>query len=128
MLVAYNVINCGIMIIKIKGDHKMPFEIYHPRTRAKEKSKPIIVRLSKTSLVLNKVAREQLNGPEFIELAFDKGTKTIRIRPSTIDGGNALKKTKVLVPGFFKDFDISAPGAYFGEYNQDENALYVNLG
>jgi hypothetical protein len=106
----------------------MPFEIYHPRTRAKEKSKPIIVRLSKTSIVLNKVAREQLNNPDFMELAFDKDTKTIRIRPSAIEGGAVLKKTKVLVPGFFKDFEISAPGAYFAEYNQDENALYVKLG
>jgi len=105
----------------------MAFEIYHPRTRAKEKSKPIIVRLSKTSLVLNKTAREQLNTPEYIELAFDKDTNTIRIMPTTMAGGSALKKTKVLVPGFFKEFDISAPGAYFAEYNQDENALYVKL-
>jgi hypothetical protein len=104
----------------------MAFEIYHPRMRAKEKSKPIIVKLSKTSFVINKVAREQLNAPEFIELAFDKDTNTIRIKPST--GGNAVKKTKVLAPGFFKQFEISVTGNYFAEYNQDENALYVKLG
>lgn len=101
----------------------MAFEIYHPRARAKNKL--IIVRLSKFSIVLNKVAREQLNTPEFVELAFDKDTNTIRIKPST--GGNALKKTKVLAPGFFKQFEISASGAYSAEYNQDENAIYVNL-
>ncbi len=104
----------------------MSFEIYHPGAK-KEATKPIIVRLSKTSFVLNKVAREQLNNPEFVELAFDKDTNTIRIRPSTIAGGNALKKTKVFALGFFKQFEISPTGTYFAEYNQDENALYVKL-
>ena len=104
----------------------MPFEIYHPRAKQR-KYKPIIVRLSKLSIVLNKVAREQLNTPEFVELAFNKDTNTIRIKSSTIAGGNALKKTKVLAPGFFKQFEISATGTYFAEYNQDENAIYVNL-
>jgi hypothetical protein len=104
----------------------MPFEIYHPRAKTKDNPK-LIVRFSKTSFVLNKVARVQLNSPAFVELAFDKDTNTMRIRPSTIAGGNAMKKTKVLAPGFFKQFEISAMGTYFAEYNQDENALYVNL-
>lgn len=103
----------------------MPFEIYHPRARAKEK--PIIVKLSKTSLVLGKVAREQLNNPEHVELAFDKATNTIRIKPSTADGGIALKKTKLLVPGFFRRFEITAAGTYSAEYNAEENALFVKL-
>jgi hypothetical protein len=106
----------------------MPFEIYRPRAREKKNPKPIIVRLSKTAIVLNKVAREQLNTPEYVELAFDKDTSSIRIRPATIDGGNAMRKTKVLAPGFFKQFEISVTGAYFAEYNQEENALYVQLG
>lgn len=104
----------------------MDFQIYRPRTKAKEDPKPI-VKLSKTTFILNKVAREQLNTPEYVELAFDKDTNTIRIRPSTVDDGNALKKTKVLAPGFFEDFEISSPGAYNAKYNQGENALYVNL-
>jgi hypothetical protein len=101
----------------------MPFEIYHPRAKAK----PIIVRLSKTTIVLSKVAREQLNTPEDVELAFDKVTNTIRIKPSAAEGGSALKKTKLLVPGFFKQFEISATGTYSADYNAEENALFVKL-
>jgi hypothetical protein len=104
----------------------MPFEIYRPRAKAKNSPKSI-VRLSKTTIVLNKVAREQLNTPEYVELAFDKDTNTIRIKPSIIAVGSALKKTKVLAPGFFGQFEISAAGTYFAEHNQDENALFVNL-
>jgi hypothetical protein len=103
----------------------MSFEVYHPRTRATTKAKSMVVRLSKNSIVLNKVAREQLNAPE-VELAFDEDANTIRIKPS-IDGGSAIKKTKVVASGFFKHFEVSATGAYPAEYNQEENALYVKL-
>jgi hypothetical protein len=62
--------------------------------RATTKAKNLVVRLSRNSIVLNKVTREQLNRPEYLELAFDTGTGTIRIRP-------AGKKTKVASRGFF---------------------------
>jgi hypothetical protein len=112
---ACNVVCCDIMTTKSKGDIEMPFEIYH--LRAKTKAKPIIVKISKTSLVLSKVARAQLNNPEHVELAFAKDTNTIRIKPAAIGSGIALKKTKVLVPGFIKHFEITAAGKYFAEYN-----------
>jgi hypothetical protein len=111
---------------EIKGDTEMSFEIYHPR--AKAKAKPIIVRVSKTAIVLNKIARVQLDSPEYVELAFDQDTNTMRIRPSTIAGGSAVKKTKVMAPGFFKQFGISATGAFYAEHDDAENALYVKLG
>jgi hypothetical protein len=103
----------------------MPFEIYHPRAKTKEKT--IMVKLSKTSLVLSKVAREQLSNPEHVELAFAKDTNTIRIKPAVIGSGIALKKTKLLVPGFIKRFGITAAGKYSAEYNAEENALFVKL-
>jgi hypothetical protein len=109
-----------------KGETEMVFEIYHPITKKEKVPKPI-VRLSNNSLILNKVSREQLNSPERVELAFDSDTNIMRIRPSA-DGENTVKKTKVAAPGFFKQFEISATGKYFADYNQDENALYVNLG
>jgi hypothetical protein len=105
---------------------QMTFEIYHPRMRAKEDPK-LIVRLSKSSLVLNKVARETLESPEYVELAFDKDTSSICIRPSVKPGGIALTKTKILAKGFFDYFDIHAQGNYFASYDPGENALLVSI-
>jgi hypothetical protein len=104
----------------------MAFETYHPRMRTKEGPKPI-VRFSKNSIVLNKVAREELKSPEYIELAFDKDTSSIRIRHSVKLGGIPLKKTKVLAKGFFQYFDINVQGNYFANYDPGDNALFVGI-
>jgi len=104
----------------------MAFEIYSPRMRAKEDPKPM-VRLSKSSLVLNKVARETLKSLEYVELAFDKDTRSICIRPSAKPDGIALKKTKILAKGFFDYFDIKAQGNYFANYDPGENAILVSI-
>jgi hypothetical protein len=103
------------------------FEVYHPRMRATTKAKNLVVRLSKNSIVLNKVSREQLNSPEYLELAFDAETGTIRIRPAGQDGGVPVKKTKVAARGFFEGFKISNIGNYTADYNAEENALYVKI-
>jgi hypothetical protein len=86
-----------------------------------------VVRLSKLSLVLNKVARGQLNNPEYLELAFDKETGSIRIKPADKAGGVQVKKTKVYAKGFFEGFKISEIGNYFADYKAEENALYVKM-
>ncbi len=104
----------------------MPFEVYRPRALKKDAPKPA-VRLSKSSLVLNKVAREQLNTPEYVELAYDKNTKMIRIRPSDKNAGIALKKTKVFAKGFFNNFKIQSVGTYDARYELEGNELYVSL-
>ncbi len=105
----------------------MSFEVYRPRTRATTKAKRQVVKLSKFSLVLNKVAREKLNNPEYLELAFDTEAGTIRIRPAGKDGGVSLKKSKVVAKGFFEGFKISEIGNYIADYNAEENALYVKI-
>ena len=106
--------------------NKLAFEVY--KTRApKENKSPIIVSLSKNSIVLNKNAREKLNSPVYLEFAFDKDTNTIRIRPSNKDEGIPVKKTKVFAKGFFNYFNLNVPGKYSAQYNADEDALYVNL-
>ena len=92
----------------------MAFEVYHPRRRETNAPKPV-VRLSKLSLVLNKVAREKLNNPEHLELAFDSETGSIRIKPADKDGGLAVRKTKVFAKGFFESFKIKASGNYFAD-------------
>jgi hypothetical protein len=104
----------------------MAFEVYRPRTRAKEEPRPV-VRLSKHSLVLNKVAREKLNAPEYVELAFDADTSSMRIKPAGKDGGVPVKKTKVAAKGFYEGFKISNIGNYIADYNAEENALYVKI-
>ncbi len=105
----------------------MAFEVYHPRMRGTNNAPKPVVRLSKLSLVLNKVAREKLNNPEHLELAFDSETGSIRIRPIGT-GGLAVKKTKIFAKGFFESFKIKASGNYVADFNEQENALYVNLG
>jgi hypothetical protein len=105
----------------------MAFEIYHPRMRATTKAKNPVVRLSKNSIVLNKVARGQLNNPEYLELAFDKETGSIRIKPADKTGGVQVKKTKVYAKGFFERFEIKEVGTYIADYNAEENALYVKI-
>lgn len=100
----------------------MAFEVYKPR--AEKAGKLPVVSLSKNSIVLNKVSREKLD-TEKIELAYDLDSNVIRIKSS--EDGQVMKKTKVFAKGFFNHFNISKPGKYTAEYNQEENALYVDL-
>lgn len=101
----------------------MGFEIYRPRGERAEKAP--IVSLSKTSIVLNNVARDKL-GTSRIELAFDPETKMIRIKGVT-EGGMEIKKTKMFGKGFFNSFGITKRGKFPAIYKEDENALFLSL-
>ncbi|MDF9407937.1 hypothetical protein L7E55_06120 [Pelotomaculum isophthalicicum JI] len=101
----------------------MAFEVYKPRGERAEKLP--LVSLSKNSLVMNNKAREKLNKPEIVELAYDKSSNTIRIKSSK-DGLN-VKKTKVFAKGFFNYFDINKKGRFAAVYDENESALYVNI-
>lgn len=101
----------------------MAFEVYRPRGEKQEKAP--IVSLSKTSIVLNNVAREKL-GTNRIELAYDKDAKTIRIR-AVENGGMEIRKTKVFGKGFFNQFNIARKGKFAAEYDPAERALFVKL-
>lgn len=101
----------------------MVFEIYKPRGERKEK--PSLISISKNSLVMNNKAREKLNNPTNIELAFDRETNIIRIRPSS--DGLTVKKTKVFAKGFFNHFGISKKGKFIAEYNENDHALYADI-
>jgi len=92
----------------------MAFEVYVPRRgggRGPGVKKTPALRLSKSSLVLNKMAREALDA-QSIELAYDADTKTIRVSPN---GSIPVKKTKVFAKGFFKNFGIQANGSFPAE-------------
>ncbi|HUW66329.1 MAG TPA: hypothetical protein VMW83_16835 [Spirochaetia bacterium] len=93
----------------------MAFEVYVPRRGggrgAGRVKKTPALRLSKSSLVLNKLAREAL-GAQSIELAYDADTKTIRVSPN---GSIPMKKTKVFAKGFFKSFGINSNGSFPAE-------------
>ncbi|MCL6559363.1 MAG: hypothetical protein K6U74_11320 [Firmicutes bacterium] len=100
----------------------MAFEVYKPRGERVPKL-PLIT-VSKNSIVLNKHAREKL-GSDRVELAYDRETNTIRIKAT--EDGQIVKKTKVFSRGFFNHFDITSKGKFPAKYDENENALYVNL-
>jgi hypothetical protein len=78
-------------------------------------------------LVLNKVARDQLSAPEYVELAYDRDINTIRMISSTMEDGIPLIKTRVPASDFFAQYEIAAEGKYSAKYKQDEGALYISL-
>lgn len=101
----------------------MAFEVYKPRGERAEKAP--MVSFSKSSIVLNNVAREKL-GVQHVELAYDRDLNTVRIR-GVDEGGMQIKKTKVFGKGFFKHFNISPRGKYEARFDDEERALYVKL-
>ncbi|MFZ5634459.1 MAG: hypothetical protein ACOY40_16625 [Bacillota bacterium] len=101
----------------------MAFEVYKPRGERQERVP--IISLSKSSIVLNNVARQKL-GRNKIELAFDRNTKTIRIR-AVDEGGLEMRKTKVFGKGFFNYFGIDKKGKFEARYEPNENALYAKI-
>ncbi|KJS16100.1 MAG: hypothetical protein VR69_10900 [Peptococcaceae bacterium BRH_c4b] len=101
----------------------MAFEIYKPRGEKQEKAP--IVSLSKTSVVLNNIAREKL-ATDRIELAYDRETNNIRVR-AVDEGGMEIRKTKVFGKGFYNQFGITQKGKYEAKFNPDEKALYIQL-
>lgn len=52
-------------------------------------------------------------------------TNVIRIKAS--DEGQLMKKTKVFAKGYFNHFGINKTGKFKAEYNQEENALHVDI-
>lgn len=101
----------------------MGFEVYKPRGEKQEKA--AIISLSKTSIVLNNVAREKLN-TDRIELAFDREKNILRIKAAD-SGGMEVKKTKVFGKGFFNQFGISKKGKFVAVFDEGEKALFVKL-
>jgi hypothetical protein len=102
----------------------LAFEVYKPRrggggSRSLAAKAPQI-RISKTSLVLNKWAREALDSSA-IELAYDPEIDTIRISP----GNTPLRKTKVFAKGFLARFGITARGSFPVEVR--DGALYARI-
>ncbi len=101
----------------------MTFEVYKPRGERAEKVP--VISFSKSSIVLNNVARQKL-GRNKIELAFDRDTKIIRIKAAD-DGGMEMRKTKVFGKGFFNYFGIDKKGKYEARYDPVEKALYARI-
>jgi hypothetical protein len=97
------------------------FEVYKPR--GERVPKLPLVTISKNSIVLNKYAREKLKADK-VELAFDAGSNLIRIKASAT--GQNIKKTKVFGRGFFNHFGITEKGKFYADYEETENALFVN--
>lgn len=103
------------------------FEIYKPKQgRGSEgKEKTPFVSLSKNSIVLNKQAREKIQNATRIEVAYDSETNILRIKPD--ENGLILKKTKIFSRGIFTHFGIDKKGRFPVTFNEEHNALYLNL-
>ncbi len=101
------------------------FEVYAPRSREAKKKDIPEIKISKQSIVLNKKARSLVQA-ERLELAYDKESKTIRLKRSVEDGIN-VKKTKVYAKGFLEHFNIQEKGRFTADYKETENALYVKV-
>jgi hypothetical protein len=99
----------------------MAFEVYKPRLE-----KEATVAISKNHLTLNKKLIGKLN-TEYVELAYDPDTKTIRIAAKNNENGLVLNKNKIGARGFFKHFKIEQKGKYNAVFNENEKALYVRL-
>ncbi len=97
----------------------MSFEVYKPRFE-----KEATVAISKNHLTLNKKLAEKFD-TEYVELAFDKDTNTIRIKASDNENGLILNKNKIGARGFFKHFNIQQKGKYNAVFNENEKAIYV---
>lgn len=102
----------------------MAFEVYKPRLEKAEKAP--IISFSKSSVVLNNVAREKLNS-QHVELAYDSEEKVVRIR-ALDEGGMQIKKTKVFGKGFFKHFNINPRGKCESKFNEKERSFFVHIG
>lgn len=102
----------------------MGFEVYTPKKRKRREEPKPVVSLSKSSIVLNKIARKTLPAERY-ELAFDRERRIIRLKPSP--NGIFVKKTKINARGFFKQFDIDYKGKFTADYRPEEKALYVEL-
>lgn len=101
----------------------MAFEVYKPRGERAEKAP--LVSLSKTSMVLNNVAREKLAANR-VELAFDPDSNSIRVR-AVEEGGIEVRKTKLFAKGFYNQFGINKKGKFVAVFDEAERALYVKL-
>ena len=99
----------------------MTFVVYKPRGDKVEKVP--VLSFSKSSIVLNNIAREKLNSQN-VELAYDNESKTIRIK-AVDDGGMQIKKTKIFGKGFFKHFNIQPRGKVPATYS--DGALFADV-
>lgn len=104
----------------------MAFETYVPHAgrnavKSNRNKKIPAIRLSKSSVVINKWAREFFHAAN-IELAFDPETNTIRIGPG---GTIKLNNSKVFAKGFFRHFGITTVGLFPVEV--DNGHLYAKL-
>ena len=102
------------------------FEVYAPRSKREDKQKDgPEIKISKQSIVLNSKARTLLPA-ESLELAYDRDSKTIRIRKAE-EGGLNIKKTKVFAKGFLEHFDIRERGKFKAEFKEDEKGFFAKL-
>jgi len=99
----------------------MAFEVYKPFLE-----KETTIAISKNHLTLNKKLLDKLN-TKYVELAYDRNTKTIRIKPSPNENGLVLNKNKIGAKGFFKHFNLAQKGKYNAVFDDNEKTLYINI-
>lgn len=99
----------------------MPFEIYTP-----ELEKAYTVALSKNHLTLNKKLLSKFSY-KHVELGYDQGSRTIRVRPAVEGKGLILSGNKIGARGFFQHFNINQRGKYTVTLDEAGKTLYIKI-
>lgn len=99
----------------------MAFEVYKPRIK-----KGNVISLTKNHIVMKPEMVERLNALS-VELAYDRETNMIRIKPAEPETGFSINKNKIGARGFFKYFDIDRKGKYPVKFDEADGSFYIDL-
>lgn len=94
------------------------FETYSP------KNAEHIVLISKNHISMTNSFASKLNS-NFVELAYNKDHKIIRIKPS--EAGIKINKSKIGAAGFFKHHEIDIKARVAGEFDIKTGCIFIKL-
>lgn len=100
----------------------MAFEVYKPRIKNANS-----IALTKHHIVLKPNILEKLNANN-VELAYDRDTRVIRIRPAdSEDDGFVINDNKIGARGFYQFFDIGIKGKFPVIIDDSDNAVLIDI-
>lgn len=100
----------------------MGFEVYKPRIKNTN-----LIALTKNHIILKPDILEKLN-TNSVELAYDRNTRVIRIRPADLEeDGFVINNNKIGARGFYKFFDIGIKGKFPFKMDDSDNAVLIDI-
>lgn len=98
----------------------MVFEVYKPRVTGEN-----MVAITKHHIRIGPRLLSRLMGDD-VEVAYDSDKNILRIK-GVDEGGLKLSKTKIGAQGIFKYFNLDVKGKYRAEFDEKEDAIFVDL-